>query len=165
VEADGRTYTIYYPNQLPDISLRWPNAPEETSYELEIDGKRETVSAPEHLLKSGTLKDGIHQLSFHGMTRRSRTTTVEVRFDNNAPTASLNEPADRSFTPGTEIKVAGVALPTWKVSLEGGTIAKLSDGRFEGAIATTPDRPDIVVRLAHPRLGTHYYLRRAASSP
>jgi hypothetical protein len=165
VEADGRTYTVYYPNQLPDISVRWPNAPVEASYELEIDGKRETVAAPEHLLTSGMLKDGVHQLSFHGMTRRSRTTTVEVRFDNNAPTASLNEPNDRSFTPGSEVKVAGVALPTWKVSLEGGTIAKLSNGRFEGAIATTSDRPDIVVRLAHPRLGTHYYLRRAASSP
>jgi hypothetical protein len=165
VEADGRTYTIYYPNQLPAISVRWPNAPEEASYQLEIDGKRETVSAPEHLLTSGLLKDGVHHLSFHGMTRRSRTTTVEVRFDNNAPTASLNEPADRGFTPGSEVKVAGVALPTWKVSLEGGTIAKLSNGRFEGTIAPSSERPDIVVRLAHPRLGTHYYLRRAASSP
>jgi hypothetical protein len=165
IEADGRTYTIYYPNQLPDISVHWPNAPEEASYQLEVDGKRETIDKPEHLFTSGMLKDGIHQLIFHGISRRSRTTTVEVRFDNNAPTASLNEPGDRAFTPGSEVKVTGVALPTWKVSLEGGTIAKLSDGRFEGTIPTTPDRPDIVVRLAHPRLGTHYYLRRAASSP
>ena len=165
IEADGRSYTIYYPNQLPDISVRWPNAPEEQSYQLDVDGKRETVSKPEHLFASGTLKDGVHQLSFHGMTRRSRTATVEVRFDNNAPTASLHAPDDRGFTPGTEVKVTGVALPTWKVSLEGGTIGKLSDGRFEGAITPTSDRPDIVVRLAHPRLGTHYYLRRAASSP
>lgn len=161
VEADGRAYTVYYPNQLPDIMVRWPNPPTESSYQLEIDGKLETVPGPEHLLKSGALGDGIHLISFRGTARRSRTTTVEIRFDNNAPTASLSEPAERGFQVGDAVKVEGVALEGWKVSLEGGTITRQSDGRFSGTIAPTAERPDIAVRLSHPRLGVHYYLRRA----
>jgi ferric-dicitrate binding protein FerR (iron transport regulator) len=165
VEADGRTYTVYYPNQLPDLSIRWPNAPQEQSYVLEVDGKSQDVPAPEYLFKSGSLRDGTHQVSFRASSRRSRTTTIEVRFDNNAPTASLNQPADRSFGVDAEVKVEGVSLQAWKVSLEGGTISKESDGRFTGLITPTAGRPDIAVRLSHPRLGIHYYLRRAASSP
>jgi ferric-dicitrate binding protein FerR (iron transport regulator) len=165
VEADGRTYTVYYPNQLPDISIRWPNAPQEQSYVLEVDGKPQDVPAPEYVFKSGSLRDGTHQVSFRASSRRSRTTTIEVRFDNNAPTASLIQPADRSFSAGSEVKVEGVSLQAWKVSLEGGTISKESDGRFTGLITPTAGRPDIAVRLSHPRLGIHYYLRRATSSP
>jgi ferric-dicitrate binding protein FerR (iron transport regulator) len=165
VEADGRTYTVYYPNQLPDISIRWPNPPQQSSYVLEVDGKPQDVSEPEYVFKSGGLRDGTHQISFRAGTRRSRTTTIEVRFDNNAPTASLNQPADRGFSAGQEVKVEGVSLQAWKVSLEGGTISKESDGRFSGSITPTAGHPDITVRLSHPRLGIHYYLRRAASSP
>jgi hypothetical protein len=164
VDADGLAYTIYYPNQRPDIMLRWPSPPVESSYQLEIDGEVQSVPKPEYLIKSGELDDGIHQLSFRGTTRRSRTTTVEIRFDNNTPTASLSQPDERGFTPGTEVKVEGVALEAWKVSLEGGTITRQSGGRFSGTIAPSTERPDIAVRLSHPRLGVHYYLRRAAAS-
>lgn len=163
VDADGRAYTIYYPNQLPDILVRWPNPPSESSYQLEIDGKVEELAGPEHLIKSGSLGDGIHQLSFRGTARRSRTTTIEIRFDNNAPTANLNQPEERAFAPGSSVKVEGVALEGWKVSLDGGTITRQSDGRFSGMIAPSAERPDIAVRLSHPRLGVHYYLRRAAA--
>ena len=27
VDADGRGYTVYYQNQLPEVRVRWPNAP------------------------------------------------------------------------------------------------------------------------------------------
>jgi hypothetical protein len=31
-------------------------------------------------------------------------------------------------------------------------------------VVTSQEHPDIAVRLVHPRLGTHYYLRRATGS-
>jgi hypothetical protein len=164
-DADGRTYTLYYSNQPPALKLRWPNPPSAPNYVFEVDGKQSTLTQPEHVFKSGELGDGSHAVSFRAGTRRSRTTTIEVRFDNNAPTASVTQPADRGFSPGQAIQVAGVSLPSWKVSLNGGTIREESDGRFTGSITPTPDQPDISVRLSHPRRGVHYYLRRAASSP
>lgn len=164
VDCDGRSYTIYYQNQLPDISARWPNAPSAPRYTLEVDGKTTALEAPEHVFKSGSLRDGTHHLSFQAKERRSRTTTVEISFDNAAPKASLAAPDDRGFSPGASVAIEGVALRTWKVSVEGGTIAMDDADRFSGQVATSPEHPDIAVRLTHPRLGTHYYLRRAAGS-
>jgi hypothetical protein len=165
IDADGRTYSIYYQNQPPEVIARWPNAPAQASYQLELDGKKMELGQPEHLFKSGALRDGSHTLAFLAEGRRSRTTTVEVHFDNVAPKAALSSPDDRAFAAGDAITVEGVALPTWKVSLEGGTIEMSGGDRFSGQIQTSAEHPDVAVRLSHPRLGTHYYLRRASGSP
>jgi hypothetical protein len=165
VEADGRTYSIYYQNQLPEVVARWPNAPLQKAYKLELDGKAIELKEPQYLFKSGSLGDGSHALVFQAEGRRSRTTTVEVHFDNVAPKAALSTPDDKGFQAGDTVTVEGVALPTWKVALEGGTIEMSSGDRFSGHVQTSAERPDIAVRLSHPRLGTHYYLRRASGSP
>lgn len=165
VEADGRGYTIYYQNQPPDIHVRWPNAPDTTAYQLDVDGKVLQIAAPEHTFTSGALADGQHRLTFSALSRRSRTTAVEVRFDNTAATASLNAPEDRGFTAGSEVEIEGVLLPAWKVSVDGGTIERVGESRFQGRILTSPSAPDFAVRLSHRKLGTHYYVRRAAESP
>lgn len=165
VEADGRSYTIHYQNQMPDILVRWPAAPRAAAYELEVDGKPVSLTAPEHEFESGSLRDGTHRLTFAAAGRRSRTTSVEIHFDNTATTASLTAPANRGFAPGDKVEIEGVALPAWKVSVDGGTIEKVGADRFHGQVVTSELNPDIAVRLAHPRLGTHYYLRRAAGSP
>jgi hypothetical protein len=163
-DADGRTYTVYYSNQAPAVRIRWPNPPSAASYTLSVDRKEETVSSPEYVFPSGALRDGVHEVSFRAGTRGSRTTFIDVRFDNNAPTASVEAPPNRSFTAGAAVQVAGVSLPAWKVSLEGGSVEREADGRFKGSIVPGPQHPDVVVRLSHPRLGVHYYLRRAGSS-
>jgi hypothetical protein len=163
-DADGRTYTVYYSNQAPAVRIRWPNPPSAGSYTLSVDGKEESVSSPEHVFPSGALRDGVHEVSFRAGTRGSRTTFIDVRFDNNAPTASVEAPQNRSFNAGAAVQVAGVSLPAWKVSLEGGSVEREADGRFKGSIVPSADHPDVVVRLSHPRLGVHYYLRRAGSS-
>jgi hypothetical protein len=130
-----------------------------------VDGKPLSLTAAEHLFASGALRDGVHRLTFSAKERRSRTTTVEVRFDSTATTASLGAPPDRGFAPGAEVEIEGVLLPAWKVSVEGGMIEKVGEDRFHGRIVTTPQNPDFAVRLFHPRLGTHYYLRRASGAP
>jgi hypothetical protein len=162
VEADGRGYTIYYQNQPPDIHVRWPNAPDTKAYQLDVDGDVRKLNAPEHTFASGELNDGQHRLTFSALSRRSRTTVMEVHFDNTAATASLNAPQDRGFAPGTEVAIEGVVLPAWKVSVDGGTIEKVGESRFQGRITTSESRPDFAVRLSHRKLGTHYYVRRAA---
>jgi hypothetical protein len=164
VEADGRSYTIYYQNQLPDISVRWPNAPKAERYRLEIDAKTIEIGKPEHIVKSGGLRDGTHTLTFVAGDRKSRPATVEINFDNAAPKASLLAPADRSFAAGSTVNIEGVALRGWKVELDGGMFSTDASDRFSGQVATSVERPDIAVRLSHPRLGTHYYVRRATGS-
>ena len=165
VEADGRTYTIYYQDQLPDVAVRWPNAPAQPQYQIVLDGNATVLAAPAHTFVSGQLRDGTHTLMFQAGSRRSRTTTVIVRFDNAAPKASLGAPSNRDFAPGDLVTVEGVALPGWRVALPGGSVQSGAGDRFSGQVQTSEESPDIAVRLSHPRLGTHYYLRRAAGSP
>jgi hypothetical protein len=161
VDADGRSYTIYYQNQAPAVLARWPNPPEAASYRLELDGAPMSVPAPEHLFESGTLRDGVHHLTFTALQRRSRTANLELRFDPTAATASLSAPDDGAFHPGDEVTIEGVALAAWKISVQGGTIERVGD-RFHGQVITSSEHPDIALKFSHPRLGTHYYLRRAA---
>jgi hypothetical protein len=164
VDADGRTYTIYYQNQLPEVRVRWPNPPKADKYKLDVDGTSMSVGSAEHEFESGSLRDGVHRVTFEAAERRSRTTTVDVRFDNTTATASLTAPVDRSFKVGDTISIEGLALPAWNVSVRGGTIEKVGADRFQGSVVTSAERPDVAVRLAHRRLGTHYYLRRASGS-
>lgn len=165
VEADGRSYTIYYQNQLPEVVVRWPSPPTQPKFQLLLDHRPIELDTPSHRFRSGELSDGAHTLSFQAQGRRSRTTTVIVRFDNAAPKASLTTPEDRGFSAGDLVPVEGVALPNWKVSITNGTVTQGAGERFRGQVQTSKDQPDIAVRLSHPRLGTHYYLRRAAETP
>lgn len=164
VDADGRGYTIYYQNQLPEVRVRWPNPPQVKSYKLDVDGTVTSVVSPEHLFESGSLRDGVHRLTFEAAQRKSRTTTLDVRFDNTTATASLTAPVDRGFKVGDTVSIEGLALPAWNVSVRDGTIEKVGGDRFQGSVVTSAERPDIAVRLVHRRLGTHYYLRRASGS-
>ncbi|HET6332230.1 MAG TPA: hypothetical protein VFG30_03420 [Polyangiales bacterium] len=164
VDADGRGYAIYYQNQLPEVRVRWPNPPQSDSYKLDVDGTVVSVTSPGRLLASGTLRDGTHRVTFEAGQRKSRTTTVDVRFDNTAATASLTAPVDRAFKVGDTVSIEGLALPAWNVSVRDGTIEKVGADRFQGSVVTSAARPDIAVRLVHRRLGTHYYLRRASGS-
>jgi len=150
---------------MPDILVRWPDAPQTTAYQLDVDSKPMSLPAAEHEFASGSLRDGAHKLTFSAAGRRTRTTNLEIRFDNTATTASLTAPTNRGFSPGATVEIEGVALPAWKVSVDGGTIEKIGEDRFHGQVVTSETNPDVAVRLAHPRLGTHYYVRRAAGSP
>ena len=162
IAADGRDYKVFYQNQPPIIVVHWPKAPKSDGYVLNVDGKTQNVGTPEHTFASGALSDGTHKVFFAAANRQSRPAKIIVRFDNAAATASLSAPTDGSFGAGETVTVSGVALPGWKVSADNGTIRMDQEHRYSGQVSTGPEHPDIALRLSHPRLGTHYYLRRSA---
>ena len=164
IETDGRRYKILYQTRQPKISVKWPKAPKGQKYKLHIDGKKHIATPkPNHTLASGTLSEGVHQLNFEAigsLARTSRTTTVEIRFDNAAPKASITAPGDESFGPGV-VRVKGTAMAKWAVKLLGGTIEKDAQHRFVGEANYTGNYMSVTLRLSHPRRGVHYYIRRA----
>jgi hypothetical protein len=167
VDADGKTYTVLYQNHLPRIELRWPGAPASARYLVHVEPgvKRAPLSSrkPEHAFASGALGEGRHALYFTTPDgARSKTATLEIRFDNAAPKASVSTPRDGSFAPGANVKVAGVALPGWQVTLPTGTLALDRQFRFVGTATTSEAQPDIALRFSSPRGGVHYYVRRAS---
>jgi hypothetical protein len=171
VVADGRNYTVLYQNQLPVISLRWPDAPTAGSYSLQVSGPRgnQTLSCagPQHTFASGALAEGTHRLVFRAGPRTSAPTTVSVRFDASAPRASLETPAVPTVAPGGQLVISGTAMPGWTVEVGGQRLVQDELNRFSGQAMMPADVRAVSVRLQHPTRGAHVYLRRAlgAASP
>lgn len=169
VDTDGRTYRVMYQTHLPDITVRWPRAPSGGPYVLTVtpgSGAPRTFSAstPRVELPSGTLSSGTYRLVFAAGGQSARPTTVEIRFDNAMPTASIRAPADRSFAPGESVRVAGIAVPGWSASAGGAALALDPQLRFEGTVTAPQNEGAIAIELRHPSRGRHVYLRRSRAS-
>jgi hypothetical protein len=165
VDTDGRSYTVLYQNQLPNIRVRWRDAPTTGSFTLEVTGATHKVvhaSEPAYSFRSGELAEGTEQLTFSGGGKRSRSTTLVIRFDNAAPAAHITSPADRSFQAGASVTVSGVALPGWTVSVQGQTLEMDGQSRFSGQVVAPAHA--FAIRFAYPGRGVRYYLRRAAGA-
>jgi hypothetical protein len=168
VDTDGRTYTVLYQNRLPRISVQWSKAPEGGPFKLQAThpgGRSETLSSatPSYAFSPGALAEGVHQFTFSKGDRRSRVTTVNVRFDNASPTASLSSPGEGSFAAGSTVTLSGTALPGWTVSAEGTTLPLDGEERFSGQVAAPGGRA-LAIRFSHPQRGTHIYLRRPSGA-
>lgn len=169
VEADGRTYTVMYQNQLPAVSLRWSKAPEGAGFVLShrssAGNRSYKVSAPSYSFRSGALPEGSHTFYFEGGGKVSRQTTVQIRFDNAAPTASLQTPVALNVKQGESVNISGVAQPGWTVQINGKSADLDGQQRFSQKAEMPTDERALAVRLTHPQRGTHIYVRRAASTP
>jgi hypothetical protein len=168
IDADGRKYTVLYQNRLPAITFNWPKAPGGETYTLFVEsgGKTRELQAKgsRHLLPSGGVSEGEHQFWFKAGDVTAPKTSLVVRFDNAAATAQLQSPKDNQRWGGAEIQVAGIAMEGSTVSVAGQAMTVDAQGRFRGAVA--PPKNDVrsmAVRLAHPRSGVHYYIRRSGN--
>ena len=165
LQADGRDYTVLYQSRLPEITLLWRDAPADHDLRLihEYEGQRETLSpnGPAHVFASGSLKEGRHVLHFEGAGKLSRPTTVNVAFDNAAPTAAITTPPRTRAEPGEPVTISGTMLAGWDVSVEGQPASRDAQGRFSASVAWPSERRALAVRLSHPERGVHLYLRRA----
>lgn len=166
VNIDGRSYTVMYQNQLPNLKVDWPNAPPASSYALVVESKGRTkrlVSAsPNYTFKSGTLTEGGHEIHFEGGGKLSRHTVVEIKFDNAAPTASLSTPIEPNVREGGEITIAGVTQPGWSIEIGGVKLEQDGQQRFAQKTTMPTSERALTIKLSHPARGTHVYLRRSA---
>lgn len=165
IDVDGRRYTVMFQNLLPEIEVRWPNAPSAASYTLERTVAGETTTErstkPSVRFAAGQVAEGEHRLRFKadgGQT--SDETTLTVRFDNAAPSVSLRSPAASGFEPGAEVRVSGVATADTRVSVLGNPVALDRHHRFDTTVAVPSGSRSFTVRIDHPRTGTQYYVRR-----
>ena len=167
IDADGRRYTVLYQSRLPSLTFSWPDAPPAPGYTLHVENKGRTrrypVNAARLRLASGALGEGVYVWWFETAAgKASRRTTVTVRFDNAAVTAQVDTPRDGvRVTPGDEIEVAGVAIEGSTVAVGAAPLEVDEQGRFRGkARPPAANERSIAIRLAHPKSGVHYYVRR-----
>jgi hypothetical protein len=163
VNTDGRRYTVLYQNRLPTITVGWANAPEAPSYALQVDSRSIRTTGPNYAFASGTLQEGTHSVRFEAATvppRRSRRTTIAIRFDNATPTASLDPVPDTQFDDGATATISGKALPGWQVTVGGQELKLDGQSRFRGSAKIPEGQRSLPVKFEHPTRGVHYYLRR-----
>jgi hypothetical protein len=173
IDADGRTYTILFQNLLPVLEVRWVRAPDAPRFTLvaQLASGRELrvpLNAPSYVFAPGALPEGRHTLRFEADrpgTPRSRPTTVDLRFDNASPSASIREPPVAGFAPGTSVHVVGIALPNAQVSVLGQRFNLDAQQRFAGDVEIPAGTSAIGVRIQHPRAGTRVYIRRLRAAP
>ena len=170
VDLDGRQYTLMYQNLRPVLEVRWPDAPQATSYTLHLrrpDGVVKSLRAKQArtTVEPSLLGDGVHALQFTTSGAKpvsSKETKVNLVFDNAAPTASLRQPAPSGFAPGSATTVAGVAVAGSSASIGAQAIPIDKQGRFSAEIPLAPGQHALAVRFRHNEYGTRYYIRRRA---
>jgi len=164
INTDGRKYTVLFQRELPKVTVKWPTAPAASRYTLSLGSRRLSSTSPTYSFSSGSLPAGTYQLVFSANTtpaRQSRPTTLAILLDSAAPKGQLAEPRSGGFSPGEDVKIAGQALPGWKVSLGGEELPLDEQRRF-----TLTRRLDgtLPIAFSHPDRGIHYYLRRPGPS-
>ncbi|HET8932764.1 MAG TPA: hypothetical protein VFN67_04955 [Polyangiales bacterium] len=168
VELDGHSYRLVYQNLRPEVSVSWPNAPKAASYNLLIRPasgamRRVALTRPEHLLRSGALSDGKHELVMEasGGKARSKATTVDITYDDSAPTANLELPAASGFVAGEPLEIRGIAAEGTSVSVDGEQLEPNAHGSFRRTLTLAPGRTAVSVRFQHRTHRVRYYVRRA----
>lgn len=167
VDADGRDYNLLYQSKLPQVVVKWPDAPESSGYKLHLTGDSGTKSislkSPQYRFSSGALEEGAYRFKFiaDGSGKRSRTSSITIRFDNATPKAVLKSPRDEGYTSGAMVDISGVALPGWTASVYGKTLNMDAEHRFAGTAQHQGQYRSLPVKLTHRSRGTHYFLRRA----
>jgi hypothetical protein len=167
IEADGRHYTVLFQTRLPVLSFTWPAAPTNAGalkLNIDIAGQVKVfpTAEPRFELPSGALPEGTYTWSYTTEDgRQSPKTTVTIRFDNAAPTAQFFPSGgdDRERSP-TAISINGVTLDGTKVSVAGQQLTIEDRGRFRTTATPAEGDAAVAVRLEHPRIGVHYYVRR-----
>ena len=112
-----------------------------------------TSASPRFEIPSGALATGTYRLELRAGAQSARETTLEIRFDNAMPTATIRSPADRGFGPGESVHVAGIAVTGWSASVGEVALAMDRQLRFEGTVtlhdAFATHRPVAVRVRAH----------------
>ncbi len=167
IDANGRSYTVLYQNQLPQLAVSWPGAPSGVGgYVLKRNSpglsKSYSTAEPRYVFPSGALGEGTHTLFFEGGGRVSRLTTVNISFDNATPTASLQTPINAGGPPGSTLGLNGTALPGWAITVDGRAVNPDPEGRFSVTTQLPANGRPALLYLTHPTRGAHVYLRRSA---
>jgi hypothetical protein len=149
-----------YQHRLPQVTVNWPTAPQAEKYTLKIGSRTVETAFPYHTFPF--LARGRHSVVFSARAsppRQSRTTTIDVVLDTQAPAARVVE-----GSPGAadSVTLSGQTMPGWNVAIGDEKIEV--DGK-QGFSVDVDGDSTVPIRFSHPDRDTHYYLRRPKASP
>ena len=87
--------------------------------------------------------------------------TLAIGFDQKAAQVYIEAPANGAPW-GSDVEVRGATLPNWTAKIDVLELPVDSKNRFKATVAAPTEARALAIRLSHPKLGTHFYLRRGA---
>jgi len=161
IDADGRTYRISYQSAIPNLAVRIKGGGGPFTLHVARGGSAETyrgpgptITVPGKKLEEGTYTYWIER---NGV-KDPKVSTLTIDFDNVAPQVYIEAPVNgRAW--GNTLDVRGAVLPGWTAAIEGITIPIDRQRRFRATVDRPPGKA-LAIKLAHPKRGVHYYLRR-----
>lgn len=169
IDGDGRNYTIAYQSLIPVVAVRFKGSGSSFRLHVASAGAEQVFEAqsPTVEIPSGKLKEGSYALWFErDGVKQDKITTLKITFDQTAAQVYIESPIDgQPF--GDEVSLAGAALPGWTAAFEGIDIPVIETAtrRFKARVPRPRSGAQaLAIRLSHPQLGIHYYLRREHSS-
>jgi len=161
VDLDGRDYTIYYQNLLPELTFALRNAPRSLKYTFVVKSasgseKRFPSMTPKVTLPAGELREGTYTAWAElDAGRKSESGRIVIEFDNAAASVSI----DGVEGEGTGLRVRGTVIEATTVSVNGVAVDLDRHRRFSADLPAD-DQNAPAVRIAHPKTGVHYYVVR-----
>jgi len=165
IDADGRVYSIAYQSLIPNVVVKFKGTGG-SAFKLHLatggvdevfESTKSSVEIPGKKLKEANYtfwfdEDGVKQ---------DKITQLKISFDQTAAQVYIVAPTDNSVF-GDDVEVAGAALPGWTAKVDAVEIpVDDSSRRFRAKVPPPAGGAlAIAIRLSHPKLGIHYYLRR-----
>ena len=164
IDTDGRSYRMDYQSLIPNIKINTPSAGS-GGYTLHLatGGVDTTVESdkPSFDVSGKTLKEATYTYWVeHGGTK-SKVSTLTIGFDQKAAQVYIEAPANGAAWSG-DVEVRGATLPNWTAKIDVLELPVDAKNRFKATVAAPTEAKALAIRLSHPKLGTHFYLRRGS---
>jgi hypothetical protein len=165
IDTDGRIYRMDYQSLIPNVKINTPASGGGT-YTLHLasggvdvvtmDSPKPSFDVPGTKLKEATFT---YWVEHDGA--KSKMSTLVIGFDQKAAQVYIEAPANGAAWTG-DVEVRGATLPNWTAKIDVLELPVDAKNRFKASVPAPTDAKALAIRLAHPKLGTHFYLRRGA---
>ncbi|HWO18376.1 MAG TPA: hypothetical protein VNO30_06355 [Kofleriaceae bacterium] len=163
IDADGRTWRISYQSVIPDLRVHARGVlPPFRLILSRGGGKNEAIeaTAPVVTVPGASLREGTFTYWIEASgALKGKISTLVINFDQTAAQVYIESPEDGAAWTG-DLDVRGAVLPGWTASVDTVAIPLDRQRRFAARVGA-PAGGTLVIKLAHPERGIHYYLRRS----
>lgn len=164
IDTDGRTYRTGYQSSIPNLKINTPNLGAGTyTLHLATGGAEQTFDSakPSFDVPGTKLKEGTFTYWVEHDGQKSKISTLILEFDQKAAQVYIEAPANGAPWTG-DIEIRGATLPGWTAKYDVNELPVDSKNRFHATVQAPAEAKALAIRLSHPKLGTHFYLRRGA---
>jgi hypothetical protein len=165
IDTDGRSYRMDYQSLIPNIKINTPAEGAGTyTLHLATGGTEQTFESakPSFDVQGTKLKEGTFTYWVEHGGQKSKISNLIIGFDQKAAQVYIEAPANGAVWNG-DVEVRGATLPNWTAKIDVLELPVDSKNRFKATVPAPSEAKALAIRLSHPKLGTHFYLRRGAA--